>query len=101
MIIYRDALINLTLDAPLTAWKVFGALASKQEFDRGIKITKKAIADEFLMSYDNVIRGFKWLKEHGYIKEHKVNGVPEILLNPEVTTCGKKKDEKVKLWNSI
>lgn len=101
VIVYRDAFENLACNAPLTAWKVFGILASKQEFEGGIHITKKAIAEKLKVSYDNVMRGFKWLKENGYVKEHKVDGVPEILLNPDVTTCGKKKEEKIKLWNSI
>ena len=101
MIVYREALADLARNAPLTAWKVFGALGSKQDFEKGIKITKKAIAEEFNMSYDNVIRGFKWLKENGYIKEHKTDGVTEFLLNPDVTTCGKNKKKKVELWNSV
>ena len=101
VIVYRSALASLALDAPLHAWKVFGALSSKQEFERGIKTTKKAIADEFNISYDNVIRGFSWLKEHGYVKERKVNGQTEFLLNPSVTTCGRNKQKKIDLWNSV
>ena len=101
MIVYRSALANLARTAPLNAWKVFGALSSKQEFDKGIKITKKAVSDEFSMSYDNVIRGFNWLKENNYVKERKVGGQTEFLLNPDVTTCGKNKQLKVELWNSV
>ena len=101
VIVYRSALANLARTAPLNAWKVFGALSSKQEFDKGIKITKKAVSDEFSMSYDNVIRGFNWLKENNYIKERKVGGQTEFLLNPDVTTCGKNKKLKVELWNSV
>lgn len=101
VIMYRNALADLARTAPLTAWKVFAALSSKQEFERGTKITKKAIADEFNISYDNVIRGFNWLKENGYLKERKIDGVREFLLNPDVTTCGKQKKKKLELWNSF
>ena len=101
VIIYREALANLGRTAPLVAWKVFAALGSKQNFERGLKVTKKAIAEEFGMSYDNVIRGFNWLKENGYLKEHKVDGVREFLLNPDVTTCGRHKKAKLDLWNSV
>ena len=101
VIIYRKALAQLVLDAPLVAWKVFGALSSKQDFEKGIKVTKKSIAEEFNMSYDNVIRGFNWLKENGYLKERKVDGIREYLLNPNVTTCGRNKKKKVELWNSV
>ena len=53
------------------------------------------------MSYNNVMRGFNWLKENGYLKERKVNGQTEFLLNPDVTTCGRQKKRKLELWNSI
>ena len=102
MIVYRDSFMNFLLNSPdFVTTKVFGSLMTKQNFDSGIKITKKFIADELKVSYRSVMNAFKWLKEHDYVKEHKVNGVTEFLLNPDVTTCGKKKEEKVKLWNSI
>ena len=98
---YREALMNLALDAPLSAWKVFAILASKQEFEGGIKTTKQAIANELHISYENVMRGFKWLKENHYVKETKTNGQTEFLLNPNVTTCGKNKKAKIELWQSV
>ena len=98
---YREALMTLTVDAPLVAWKVLAALSSKQEFEGGINTTKKAIADSVKISYDNVARGFKWLKENSYVKERKVNGQTQFLLNPNVTTCGKNRKAKIDLWNSI
>jgi CTP-dependent riboflavin kinase len=81
--------------------KVFLTLAVKQEFEDGINTTKQAIADELKISYRSIIKAFNWLKEKGYIKERKVNGQTQFLLNPNVTTCGKKREEKIKLWNSI
>ena len=102
MIVYRDSFMNfLKQTTNPSVLRVFGSLMTKQEFDRGINTTKKAIADELKVSYDSVMVAFKWLKEHGYVKERKVRGQTEFLLNPDVTTCGKKKEEKVKLWNSI
>ena len=73
----------------------------KQEFDDGINTIKQAVADSLKMSYDNVMRGFKWLKENKYVKEHKVNGQTQFLLNPNVTTCGKNRKAKLALWESI
>jgi len=101
VIIYREALLELGRTAPLTAWKVFAALGSSQEFKTGVKITKRAVAEKMNMSYNNVMRGFNWLKENSYIKERKVDGQTEFLLNPDVTTCGKQKQAKLALWNSI
>ena len=102
MIVYREPFMNFLLTSPdFVTTKVFGSLMTKQEFNRGVNTTKKAIADELKVSYRSVMNAFKWLKEHGYIKERKVLGQSEFLLNPNVTTCGKKKDEKIKLCNSI
>ena len=94
-----DLLINFAPD--FSTLKVFLKLSTKQEYEGGIKITKQAIADELKISYVSTIKAFKWLKENGYVKERKINGVPEFLLNPYVTTCGKNRKEKIKLWESI
>lgn len=98
---YREALANLATDAPLVALKVFLFLASKQEFENGIKITKKFISEKLDISAAQIWRSFKWLKENGYVKEHKVNGITEFLLNPNVTTCGKNRKAKLALWESL
>ena len=102
MIVYREAFMRLTLEATSpSVLRVFNSLMTKQPFEGGIKTTKKAIADELNISYDSVMVAFKWLKEHKYIKETKTNGVPEFLLNPNVTTCGKNKKAKIELWQSV
>lgn len=102
VLIYREAYRNLLLKVTNPSiLRVFGLLITKQEFERGIHATKKAIAEELNISYDSVMVAFKWLKENNYIKEHKVDGVIEFLLNPDVTTCGKNKKKKLELWNSI
>ncbi len=102
MIVYRNAFEDFLLTAPdLTTAKVFGVLMTQQKFEGGINTTKKAVADKIKISYRSVMTAFNWLKEHGYIKERKINGQTEFLLNPDVTTCGKNKKSKVNLWNSI
>ena len=102
VIVYRASFMDFLLTAPdFTTAKVFGSLMTKQEFENGVRSTKKAIADELNVSYRSVIAAFNWLKENGYVKERKVNGQTEFLLNPNVTTCGRNKSKKVALWNSI
>lgn len=102
MIVYKEPYMNFLLTAPdFITTKVFGWLMTKQEFENGVRSTKKTVADELEISYRSVIAAFNWLKEHKYIKERKVNGQTEFLLNPDVTTCGKNKKKKVELWNSI
>ena len=85
-IMYRESLANLAINAPGSVVKVFSLLASKQEFENGINTTKKAISEELKMSYQHIWEAFKWLKENSYIKERKVNGQTQFLLNPNVTT---------------
>ena len=102
MLVYRDTFMNFLLSVPdFITTKVFGSLMTKQEYENGVRTTKKAIADELNISYRSVIVAFKWLKENNYIKERKVLGQTEFLLNPDVTTCGKNKKKKLALWNSF
>ena len=102
VIVYKDTIMNLAQETTNpSVLRVFLSLMSKQEFEHGVRTTKKAIAEGLSISYDSVMVAFKWLKENGYIKERKVNGQTEFLLNPDVTTCGKNKKLKVELWNSV
>ena len=102
VIVYRNNFMHFLLTVPdFITTKVFGSLMAKQEFENGVRTTKKAVADELNISYRSVMVAFKWLKENGYVKERKVNGQTEFLLNPDVTTCGKNKQKKIDLWNSV
>ena len=98
VIMYREGLETLVKNAPPSALKVFLHLAIRQPFEGGVKISKKAVADNLELSRTVVWQGFKWLKENNYIKERTTDGLPEFLLNPNVTTCGRKRKEKIKLW---
>lgn len=102
VIVYEETFMDFLMTAPdFTTAKVFGALMTKQEFDRGINTTKKALAERIGVSYRSVMNSFKWLKEHGYVKERKVNGQTEFLLNPDVTTRVKNRKKKIDMWNSV
>ena len=101
MLMYKDSIGLLAKTAPPLALRVFLTLSAKQEFEGGLKSTKKAVADELEITYENIMKAFKWLKERGYVKERKVNGQTEFLLNPHVTTCGKNKKANIALWESI
>ena len=102
MIVYEDAIMNLAQETTNpSVLRVFISLMSQQEFEHGVRTTKKAVADGLSISYDSVMVAFKWLKENNYIKERKVKGQTEFLLNPDVTSCGKNKQKKLALWNSV
>lgn len=41
------------------------------------------------------------VKKNGYVKERKFDGQTQFLLNPNVTTCGKNRKDKLDLWESL
>ena len=101
IIMYRDTIKSLIHNAPdFSTMKVFLTLATNQEFETGINTTKQAVADELNISYVSTMKAFKWLKENNYVKERKVHGQTQFLLNPRVTTCGKNRKAKIALWES-
>jgi len=51
MIMYKEPFLQLAIEAPPVAWKVFVILSSKQPFEGGIKTTKQAIANQLKISY--------------------------------------------------
>lgn len=102
VIVYRENFLNLAKNTTNPSiLRVFISLMSKQEFEFGVRSTKKAIAEELGIERTAAWKAFKWLKDHGYIKERKTNGQTEFLLNPDVTTCGKNKKEKIRQWQSV
>ena len=102
MIVYREPLMDLAIETTNPSiLRIFISLMTKQEFESGVRTTKKAIAEELGIERTTAWSAFKWLKEHGYIKERKIRGQTEFLLNPDVTTCGKNRKKKIDLWNSV
>lgn len=102
MIVYGKPFMQFLLTVPdfITA-KVFCALMTKQDKNGWITTTRGAVADEIKISYRSAIASFQWLKAHGYLKERRIKMRHEFFLNPEVTTCGKNKQEKIRLWQSV
>ena len=102
VIVYREAFMELMRRATNpSVLRIFGSLISKQEFEHGVRSTKKAVAEELNIERTAAWNAFKWLKENNYVKERKVGGQTEFLLNPDVTTCGRNKQLKVDMWNSV
>ena len=100
VLMYRKPFEELAVEAPtLSVMKVFSLLSSMQPYEGGINITRQAIADKLNTTYASVWSACKWLVESGYIGEQKVNGIKQFLLNPNVTTCGKKRQAKEIQWS--
>ena len=100
ILMYRTPIEELAADAPtLSVMKVFLLLSTMQQYEGGITTTQKAIAEKLGISQVHTSKAFKWLRENGYIGEQKVNGIKQFLLNPNVTTCGKKRQAKEIQWS--
>ena len=97
---YRAPIKDLILEAPsFSVMKVFLLLSTMQPYEGGVKTTKQAIADELGASYGSIWSACKWLDKNGYITETKNNGQTMFLLNPNVTTCGTKRQAKEIQWS--
>ena len=60
VIVYRDTIMNLAQETiNPSVLRVFISLMSQQEFEHGVRTTKKAIAEGLSISYDRVMVAFK------------------------------------------
>ena len=95
VMVYRNAFKKLAKEAPsLSVMKVFSLLTSMQGHPNGISMTKQAIADTIGTTYKSVWSACKWLEEHHYIRNRKINGQMQFFLNPDVTICERKHQVK-------
>lgn len=100
VLMYRNAIEELAVDAPnFAVVKIFMLLSSMQHYEGAITTTQKAIADRLGISQVHTSRAFKWLKENSYIGERRINGIRQFVLNPNVTTCGTKRQAKELQWS--
>ena len=101
VLMYRNAMEELAINAPnFAVMKIFVLLSSMQQYKEAIITTQKSIAEKLGISQVHTSRAFKWLKENGYIGEQKINGIKQFVLNPNVTTCGRNRQEKNLQWEA-
>lgn len=91
IVVYKEALKKLLKEAPNYATlKFYLYVATAQDYDTVTLITTPFIAKEAGMNYQTAWRATKWLIENGYIRRANVNGNEGFIVNPLVSTCGRK-----------
>lgn len=95
IVVYKDALKSLVRNCPnYSTMKVYLEMAAAQDYNSVTMITLPYIGRILNMSYQTVWNAGKWLQANGYIKKATYNGNTGFVLNPKVTTCGKKHLDK-------
>lgn len=96
IVIYKKPLVKLLNDCPnFATLKVYLRIAAAQEYDTVTYITTPYLAKALCMSYQTAWNAVKWLVANAYIKKtENVTGSQGFIVNPLVSTCGKKNYEK-------
>ena len=79
--------------------KVYLYLAMGQDYNGGMKTTKRAVEQYLGLSHRTVYKAFAWLKQNFIVNEWRHNGITEFMVNPRYVSVGKF-DERIKLWNA-
>lgn len=95
IVVYKEALRKLLKEAPnYSTVKVYLYIATAQDYDTVTMITTPFIAKEASMSYQAAWRATKWLIQNSYIKRADINGSEGFIVNPMISTCGRKNFEE-------
>lgn len=100
IVVYKEALRDLMAKCPNYATlRTYLYIATAQNYDTVTLITIKYIASETGMRYQTVWNSVKWLINEGFIAKANIKGSPGFVVNPLVSTCGKKNyDEKLEYF---
>lgn len=100
IVVYKESLRKLMADCPNYATlRTYLYIATAQDYDTITMITTSYIAKETGMRYQTVWNSVKWLINNGYIKRAEIKGSTGFIVNPLVSTCGRKNyDEKLKAF---
>ena len=91
IVVYKEALMTLMSEVPNYATlRFYLYLACHQTYDTMTIVSTSHIAKEAKMTYQTAWNACKWLIQHNYIAKTTKNGTPAFIINPDVTTCGKK-----------
>ncbi len=98
--VYKEALRKLMADCPNYATlRTYLYIATAQDYDTVTFITTSYIAAETGMRYQTVWNAVKWLINNAYIKRASVGGSSGFIVNPLISTCGRKNyDNKLKAF---
>lgn len=101
LVMYKEPLRKLISESKeYSKVKVFIYLSSLQTYDSLVFTTITSISKNLKMTYKTCWACIKWLEEKQYLKRVERDGMHGFLLNPKITTCGKKSlKEKNALWS--
>ena len=95
IVVYKEPIQKLLKEVPnFATLKVYLTVATTQDFETVTMISLSKICEINGMVYQTVWNAIKWLKKHGYLAVGEVNGEAGLVVNPTVSTCGKKNLEK-------
>lgn len=103
IVVYKEPLQRLITECKeYSKVRVFIYLSSLQTFDSLVFISIAELSRKLQMTYKTAWSCIKWLEEHEYIKRMERDGITGFLLNPNITTCGKKNaGKKRSMWSSF
>jgi len=96
IVVYKNALVKLITECPnFATMKVYLRIAAAQDYDKITYITTSYISKSLNMSYQTAWNAIKWLIANDYLRRavNDTGGVG-FIVNPLVTTCGKKNFDK-------
>lgn len=89
--VYKRPLEKLILECKeYSKVRVFIFLMSRQTFDSLVIISISEIARQLKMTYKTAWACIKWLEDKDYLKRVERDGIVGFMINPKVSTCGKK-----------
>lgn len=103
IVVYKEPLIKLLQACPNYATlKVYLRIAAAQDYDTVTYISTRFLANDLNLAYQTVWNAVKWLINNDYIKRAKNDtGASGFIVNPLVSTCGKKNlEEKLNAFDS-
>ena len=81
---YSEIISKLIQSTPNVATiRVFDFLTHKNQFEGGVVISRKFIADELKLPGTSVLRAINWLIENKYLTETTSNGFSKFIINVE------------------
>lgn len=101
IVMYKEPLRKLITECKeYSKVKVFIYLSSLQTYDSLVFTTITSISKNLNMTYKTCWSCIKWLEEKNYLKRVERDGINGFLINPKVSTYGKKSlKEKNALWS--
>lgn len=100
IVMYKKPLQHLVLHCTeYSKVRVFAYLSSLQSYDSVVYTTISDVSKQLNLNYKTTWNAIIWLEKNQYLIRTVKNGSSGFILNPQITTCGKKSlKEKKFAW---